>query len=352
MGSTRASGLFSTQREAVKRASYLAQRNDGSVTILGRDGKLRQSDLPDKLAGSRCFISHSYQAAEIVRRLSEIVPESVKPVIFPRVEPDPQVPVSGEIIPKILECENLIYLEDSDSKASAWVPFERDYALRAHRGVFSYCPNSCRIEQDKSEPVPLKVHVKYHSEDAQQVERMLDWAAKERHFELTNYADRSTFGGYKGDSLLDLEQLLHSDGIVLWLLGPKSYRHAQGFYSEDFVDYVMMSESYSEDALFQEHILERFELESIEDFDENNCRDLIWDVRSVYARISSEIPPDLRIDPSEITRPLYIPSIPSSWGTMIDLVEGVSDTQLNWNRVDDLIVLLVNKLLGVGNNQY
>ncbi len=273
--------------------------------------------LPAELPG-RCFISHSYQDGAVVESLIKMLQDHVEPVVFPRQEPDPQRAVSNEIIVKILDCPGLIYLKGGASEKSFWVSFERDYALRSKRVVYAYDPKRRRLTCDTSSPLPLDIAVVSHRSDRERVERLLSWMANERHFVIDRRHLRSTFGGFTGDIMLIMEELLMYGGVILWMMGRGSQAIADSFYSEDFLDYVR---EYS--ALDYE-------------FDEDT--DPYGNVHSVFARIDPEWEPP-RVD-AELAE-----FVPASYNAL-DLYEGLSDTtSFNWNRVDDLIIRLYAQVL-------
>ena len=70
---------------------------------------------------NRCFVSHSYRDKTAIRSLEKSVPPNVKLVKFKWKKPDVSNAVSDNIVPKILKCDGLVYLEGGQSAKSAWV---------------------------------------------------------------------------------------------------------------------------------------------------------------------------------------------------------------------------------------
>jgi hypothetical protein len=253
-----------------------------------------------------------------------MLPDHVEAVIFPRQEPNPELAVSNNIIVKILDCPGLIYLKGGASEKSFWVSFERDYALRSNRVVFAYDPKRRRLTRDTSSPLPLDIAVVSHRADTERVERLLSWMADERHFVIDRERLYSNFGGFTGDIMLTMEEILKYGGVVLWMMGRGSQAIADQFYSEDFLDYIREYSAFDSGPLDND------------DLDEDD--DPYRHVYSVFARIDPEWePPHLDAELAEFA--------PASYNS-IDLYEGLSDSSsYNWNRVDDLIIRLYARVL-------
>lgn len=321
---------------------------------------MRLEDIP-----KRCFISHSYKDTAAMRKLRRSMPDDVELVSFPRAEPNPRQAVSNEIIPKILDCPGLVYLTGSASSKSFWVSFERDYALRSGREVFAYNPASGLFRRDHSPPVQLVLTIIFHQSDQDHVRRLTSWMAKERHFEINESDLRSTFGGFTGDILVTMEELLINGGVVLWLMGSGNTRIASAFYSDEFVDYLEEAESelleddwqdllarkHAEDGDNDWHYDGEDEYYNKEDGSyyskRNFIEDLYLKVDQVIARIDPNLRPDWRllpwVAPEIIAESETIDLSPEY--IMIDLYDGTDGKDFNWNRVDDLIIALYDRLL-------
>ncbi len=317
-------------------------------------------DLPDS-----CFVSHSYDDDAALKKLRKLLPKSVNAVTFPRQEPDPSKPVSSEIIPTILDCTGLIYLEGGSSCKSFWVSFERDYALRSGRKVFAFDPGSGTLRRDTSSPIPLRAAMAYHDADERRVRELLSWMVAERHFEIEDAGLHSTFGGFTGDIMIVMEELLLNGGLILWFMGAGITAIADSFYSDQFVEYLL---DYSESEEIEYDWIERLREMHKEDgnddwtyeeddeyYNEEENRqytkemflyDYYNNVAQVVARIDPELPADWRLLPwasAEVIAEGGNPDL--SDYRMIDLYEGTSDDSFNWNRIDDLIIEIYRKLL-------
>jgi len=314
---------------------------------------VRLGDLP-----KRCFISHSYQDKAAIEKLRRILPEDVEPVIFPRLEPDPRQAVSDKIIPEILACRGLIYLTGGFSSTSFWVAFERDYALRSGRKVFSFDPESGSFHRDRSAPIDLDLIVMFHQYDEERVRRLISWMAKERYFELDENNLRSTLGGFTGDILAVMEGLLTGGGVVLWLMGALNTKIANAFYSDEFVDFLLESESDTLYDMWKDCLVRLHEEDGDHDWSydgeneyyneirnssyskRNFIEDLYSNVDQIFARIEPEFSSGWRLLPwgaPEIIAEGGKVDLDSNY-RMIDLYEGMSGNEFNWNRIDDLII--------------
>jgi hypothetical protein len=95
--------------------------------------------------------------------------------------------VSNKLINAILGCQGLIYVAGRYSSKSFWVAFERDYALRAGKPVFSFDPEQGRIEADTSEPLRLPIYPEFSYADNKRITRILQFMEKKRHFSPWKY---------------------------------------------------------------------------------------------------------------------------------------------------------------------
>src|SRR4051812_13664879 len=116
--------------------------------------------LPDK-----CFISHAYADAAARERLIRDLPDDVRPIVFPPIHAKPHEFVSKPLIEAILGCEGLIYFRGGASDKSFWVAFERDYALRSGKPVFSYDIRTSELSRDSDKPLDLAVFGSYSHRD-------------------------------------------------------------------------------------------------------------------------------------------------------------------------------------------
>jgi len=277
-------------------------RNARRPTVAAHD--MTSIKLPGK-----CFLSHSYRDTAALAPLQKFLPTHVERVIFPREEPQADRAVSDGIVPKILHCGALIYLTGGFSKGSHWVHFERDFALRAKKHVYAFDPKRRRLLRDSGDPVELRVQVLVSTEQETRARTMLAWMRKERHFDITDVKPVRRMKEIQGL----VERLCAAQKLVLWLL----------------------------DA--QTAAIAGLLLENVDDFKYDMVHDMPegwWPPPMMFARIDPDwakpADPDPDID-------AYIRATDAR-RYAIDLVEGVGGNDLNWNRVDDLIVRLTLRL--------
>jgi hypothetical protein len=261
-----------------------------------------------KLPG-KCFLSHSYRDTAALASLQKFLPTHLERVIFPREDPQPQRAVSDGVVPKILECGALIYLTGGLSKDSDWVRFERDFALRAKKHVYSYDPVRKRLQRDNGEPVELRVQVLVSTEQETRTRTMLAWMRERRYFDITDVKPVRRTKEIEGLA----ERLCTAQKLVVWLLDAQTAAIA---------------------ALLQENV------DSIRDYSVNDMPEGWWPPPMMFARIDPDWAKPTNPDP-EIDA--YIRETDAR-RYAIDLVDGVGGDDLNWNRVDDLIVQLTLRL--------
>jgi hypothetical protein len=277
-------------------------RNARRPTVAARDTKVGK--LPGK-----CFLSHSYQDAAALAALQEFLPAHVERVIFPREEPQANRAVSDGIVPRILECGTLIYLQGGRSRTSRWVRFERDFALRAKKHVYSFDPARSRLQRDNGEPVALRVQVLVSTEQEARTRTMLAWMREHRHFDITDVKPVRRMKEIQGLA----ERLCAAQKLVVWLLDAQTAAVA---------------------ALLRENV------DSIKDYFVDDMPEGWWPPPMMFARIDPDWAKPTDADPDIDA---YIRETDAR-RFAIDLVEGVGGNDLNWNRVDDLIVQLTLRL--------
>jgi hypothetical protein len=76
----------------------------------------------------------------------------------------------------------LIYIKGGSSSRSPWVAFERDYALRSGKRVYSY--DGSGLALDDSPPLDLPVFTIYGGQDRRTVLKVLSFLRKKRSFDL------------------------------------------------------------------------------------------------------------------------------------------------------------------------
>jgi hypothetical protein len=257
----------------------------------------------------KCFVSHSYRDEAVLLSLRKILPAHVETVIFPREEPQRDRAVSDGIVPRILECEALIYLMGGYSKNSSWVHFERDFALRAKKRVIAYDPKRGQLLLDNDDPIELRVQVLVSLEQEKRARTMLAWMRDRRHFDIADVKPVRRMDEIQGLA----ERLCTAQKLVLWLLDDETAAVA---------------------GLL---------LDGIDDFEDYFVRDMPegwWPPPMMFARIDPRWAKATSADPDIDA---YIRENDARRHA-IDLVEGVGGDELNWNRVDDLIVRLTFRL--------
>jgi hypothetical protein len=133
---------------------------------------------------SPCFISHAYADQEIVKGLVQRLPKGVSPFVFPPITVTPDQRVSDDLVAAILKCRGLIYVEAAHSSQSVWVSFERDYALRAGKAVFSYTHKTSRFARETSAPLDLPVFPAYSGRDRVRVDQVTSFMRDKRQFDV------------------------------------------------------------------------------------------------------------------------------------------------------------------------
>ena len=132
----------------------------------------------------KCFISHAYADKESCNRLIKSLPTHVEAMVFPPITVPPDRLVSSELVESLLDCDGLIYLRGGASDRSFWVAFERDYALRAGKMVYSMDIDSMQLSPHVEPPSDLAAFASYHREDASHVKKIVDHLNYERHFDF------------------------------------------------------------------------------------------------------------------------------------------------------------------------
>jgi hypothetical protein len=132
----------------------------------------------------KCFISHAYADAIARDGLIKSLPSSVEAVVFPPITVQPDQFVSNRLIESLLSCDGLIYLTGGASDRSFWVAFERDYALRAGKPVFSADVHTLKITKHTGNALDLAVFASYHREDRSRVREVADFLNGKRYFDL------------------------------------------------------------------------------------------------------------------------------------------------------------------------
>jgi hypothetical protein len=132
----------------------------------------------------KCFISHAYTDAIARDELIKSLPSDVEAIVFPPINVPPDQFVSNRLVESLLSCDGLIYLTGGASDRSFWVAFERDYALRAGKSVFSADVDTLKVTKHRGTALDLAVFASYHRQDWPRVREAADFLKRERHFDL------------------------------------------------------------------------------------------------------------------------------------------------------------------------
>jgi tetratricopeptide (TPR) repeat protein len=179
------------------------QGPEGRATLIGKDNnhKLRtmlsqtvpgssvaapypQADSGALVLPSYPFISHSFADKQALAALLNRLPDWCKPIIFEEIKVPPSDYVSDKLISGILGANGLIFIDSPTSNASFWTAFERDFALRNQKPVFSYNAEADKLEKHSQPPMPLDMVALNHLDDEERVDRILRWLSRERSFQL------------------------------------------------------------------------------------------------------------------------------------------------------------------------
>ena len=133
----------------------------------------------------KCFISHAYADAIARDGLIKSLPSNVEVIVFPPITVPPDQFVSDRLIESLLSCDGLIYLTGGVSDSSFWVAFERDYAVRSSKRVFSADVRTLNITKHTENALDLSVFASYHQEDQRRVREIADFLSRERYFDLS-----------------------------------------------------------------------------------------------------------------------------------------------------------------------
>jgi TIR domain len=167
----------------------------------------------------KCFISHAYADARACDRLIASLPSGIDARIFPPITVSPDQFVSNQLIQSLIECDGLIYLKGGASARSFWVAFERDYALRAGKQVFSADVDTCELARHSGGPLDLATFASYHRQDLPRVREIANFLKDERHFDLwLDVEDLQVGARWEETIRSSLEDQLHRGGyvVVFW----------------------------------------------------------------------------------------------------------------------------------------
>lgn len=140
--------------------------------------------MKTEMSPGKYFVSHSYKDAAAIERLKKQLPKGVVPHIFDQIDATPSEFVSNYLIEAIRSCSGVIVVEGGYSETSFWVAFERDYALRAGKAVYSFDPVSNRFSLVTEQALNLSVFVSYHIADKPVVNSVMETMRERRSFDV------------------------------------------------------------------------------------------------------------------------------------------------------------------------
>ena len=253
---------------------------------------------------NRCFVSHAYTDAAVLADMQALLPPDVELDVFPWEDPNPERAVSDGIVERIRASDGLIYLRRGASQESGWVFFERDFALRAGKPVFSFDPASGDFRDETRAPQKLEVTLlSAEGRAAERAERIQRWMKERRGFRIA-----STWLPSRMDEMASFfSDLARWRQLTVWLLDGK------GAAVLSFLDEVEFDDS------------------------DGPAPRGWWPPPVVAARVDTdwEKPShpdpfiDLRLQASDDGR------------RAVDLVEGAGRDGIDWNQVDLLIVRIL-----------
>jgi hypothetical protein len=166
----------------------------------------------------RCFISHAYDDRVSCEKLVRALPRGVKPIVYPPITVRPEQLVSTPLIRALSACDGLIYLTGGQSDRSFWVAFERDYALRLGKEVFSANPDTLELLMSTERPLDLAVFASYHHIERDRVRKICDFMKKERNFDIWFDQERLPMGDNVQEAMHSAIKSYVSRGyvVVFW----------------------------------------------------------------------------------------------------------------------------------------
>lgn len=133
---------------------------------------------------TNCFISHRYVDRTAIRRLREVLPSYVAPVIFEPIDVSPTEFVSEKLVSGVMGSDGVIFIDSDTSNASFWTAFERDLANRHGKPLFRFSPTDASVTRVRQDVSKLWLAHLYHPADEADVSILARWLADERSFQL------------------------------------------------------------------------------------------------------------------------------------------------------------------------
>ena len=167
-----------------------------------------------------CFISYAYKDIDVRELLLQKLPAQLTPFLFPPINVMPNQMVSNELVKALLACEALIYLKGGYSATSFWVAFERDYALRSGKPVFSFDPQTLTISPDNSLPLRLAIIANYSTKDNKAFQEIANFMKRERFINVWSIYDIE--GGSEWENVINSnldQRLAVGIDLIFWSRG-------------------------------------------------------------------------------------------------------------------------------------
>ncbi|NRF71322.1 tetratricopeptide repeat protein [Aquincola sp. S2] len=133
---------------------------------------------------TRLFISHRYSDSCSRNALLKALPSYVHPVVFEPVSVSISEFVSEKLISGVLGADGLVAIDSEESNASFWTAFERDLAMRNGKPLFAFDPKSDELRRHSVELAQLMVAHCWHPDDRTDVDRVIQYLADERGFDV------------------------------------------------------------------------------------------------------------------------------------------------------------------------
>lgn len=122
-----------------------------------------------------------------IEQLRTLIPQGVQLKIFDPISEENisrNQFVSNNLIETILECDGLIFLADGRSRNSFWVTFERDYALRAKKRVYSFNASNQHLAHFTETPLNLAIYPSIARPMQHSAQSLIEYMSTERFFDL------------------------------------------------------------------------------------------------------------------------------------------------------------------------
>ncbi len=155
----------------------------------------------------------------------------------------------------------------------------------------------------------------------------MDCLARERHFEISRYLSRTTFGGIKGDHLVAFEELLKYGGVVVWFVSPGTSRMIETFNSQEFLEYCHEDLNFKSDRIEEQYSDLSNDSEALDSIEEAD-NDPYEHVFQIFVRVEPSIPSDWTA---------WLPMLRHE-SPMIDAIGEASPAGVDWSSADDLMV--------------